>query len=141
MGGGDCNKGAIMTDDDKGSIFFPKEEKYKIADKEVIIRPLPLKKYREFFEKFNLSIGAISKIETWDGLMEILVGKAHEFLACVCSEQEFPFLTQEFVQDNVTTDDLLAIWEIVKRQNHLKDIFSFFSMLGLAKIETKGKTT
>ena len=110
------------------SVFDPESSaiRYEIAGKILTLRPLTNKRLRIVIAALEKSINEVSSIDRGAGLsavMGMILGRAHDLLILLFPAEAHPFLTPEFVDDNMTVPMLRAIFDDVVKINKLEELF------------------
>lgn len=134
--------------EEKKNPFDPEKsaEEFTVAGQKLVLRPLKVKQFRALVAEITRATTAVSESAKSVGqgggnitnLLDEVFACTLDVLKAVFPPAEFPFLTQEFIDDNFTVEMVQHVIERVIVMNRMESIFpNLASALRGEKSETK----
>ena len=104
------------------------EKKIIIGGKTLTIAPLKLKSFRRFIGTIDEGLKSIQRIDPKSSNMQVvdaLLKCAGAILSVLFPIDEYPFMTEEFIEENVSIPIMREILEQSVIVNKIEDLFPF----------------
>lgn len=131
----------------QGNPFDPESavEKFEVGGQTLVVKPLKVKQFRALVAAITNATTAVAdsakkvgELSNVSHLVDDVFAHSYAVFRVVFPEGEFPFLTQEFIDDNFTVPMMQRLLERVIVINNLGSIFpNLASALGAASSAPK----
>lgn len=103
----------------------PTTAKFTIGEREVVLRPLKLGKFRKVVDKVSDAMDSFGKQESKSvkGIVGAVLDQAEEIIPMLFDDKVYPFLTKDYIEEHVEVPQAQEIMVRAIEINHLFEMF------------------